>query len=390
MRRVLAYFALVVAGACASAAALVVWPAPIKTLALLAILAGERSLVVAVASLLAGALALMATRPGLRIVPALAILLSLGALVVAMTPAAQAYRLANERHIDLDLDRYVRAEIDTEGPVAAALVRTFATLPGDKELQMDVYLPLHVAGQAPARAIVNLHGGGWSAGDKGDNSLFSHWLATQGFAVFDVGYRIAPQPNAKAAVGDVKCAVGWLKAHATTAEWTIDPERITLLGRSAGGHLALIAAYTERDSQLPASCSVSDTRVDSVIAFYAPTDLTWGFAHPGKAAVYDGRTKIVGLLGGDPTTVGDLYRRLSPIDRVQPGLPRTLLIHGGRDQFVSIENSERLDSQLRKASVESETLFIPYAQHSFDFVFGGFSEQIAEATILRFLNGPRH
>ncbi|MES1165210.1 MAG: hypothetical protein ABUR63_05605 [Verrucomicrobiota bacterium] len=91
------------------------------------------------------------------------------------------------------------------------------------------------------------------------------------------------------------------------------------------------------------------------------------------------------MIGGPPESTGELYKMLSPTERVTPKAPRTLLIHGGRDQFVGKQHVDFLTEKLHQAEVRYETLIIPYAQHSFDFVFGGFSEQIVETVLMRFL-----
>jgi acetyl esterase/lipase len=385
MSRVALGLAILLAVAAAAAAALIVLPAPSKSLAFLAIGAGEKSAFVVGAAVLAAVLTLVGMGPGTRLVAAGAILLCLGAVVVGLIPLAQALRLASEQRVDLDFDRYLRAGADTEGPIAATRTVTYTTVQG-RPLGLDVYLPAGTPAQ-PTRAIVVAHGGGWSAGDKGDASRASQWLASRGFTIFDVEYRTAPQPNWRTATGDVKCAIGWIKQHAVTADWNVDPRKITLLGRSAGGHLALLAAYAPADPRLPASCAdAGDTSVESVVAFYAPTDLVWGYAHPARPRVYDSSQKLRQFIGGPPETTGDLYRMLSPTERVTAGSPRTLLIHGGRDQFIGRQHVDLLTEKLNAAGVRYETLIIPYAQHGFDFLFGGFSGQIAEAVILRFLS----
>jgi acetyl esterase/lipase len=383
MSRVLSILGLVLAAVAAAAAALIIFPSPSKTLALAAILAGEKSLAIVALAVVAAVLALASSRPGTRGLAALTVLLSLAALVVALIPAAQALRLAGERRVDLSFGRYLGSKVDTEGPITAAKTVTYNTADG-RALGLDVYVS-RSGSSAPSPAILVAHGGGWSAGEKGDASLFSGFLADHGFTVFDVQYRIAPQPNWQSATGDLKCAVGWVKQHASTPDWNVDTKRLTLLGRSAGGHLALLAGYTPGDPKLRPSCDAPDTTVESVVDFYGPTDLVWGFSNHAAPAVYDSRAKEVGFIGGTPDTSGDLYRLLSPTGRVTPSAPRTLLIHGGRDQFVALTHSELMADKLHEAGVRYETLYIPYAQHGFDFVFGGFSEQIVEQVVLRFL-----
>jgi acetyl esterase/lipase len=90
-------------------------------------------------------------------------------------------------------------------------------------------------------------------------------------------------------------------------------------------------------------------------------------------------------VGGPPDQTGDRYRALSPLERVTTSSPRTLLAHGGRDQLVPHGHMGLLAARLRALGVPCDTLFIPYAQHAFDFVQGGFSDQILEAAVLKFL-----
>ena len=99
----------------------------------------------------------------------------------------------------------------------------------------------------------------------------------------------------------------------------------------------------------------------------------------------DSRAKMRAFVGGAPADAGDRYRALSPLERVTTAAPRTLLAHGGRDQLVPHGHMGLLAARLRAKGVPCETLFIPYAQHAFDFVVGGFSDQILEAEVLKFL-----
>src|SRR3569623_349019 len=223
---------VVLAIAAAAGAALIVLPAASNQLAMAAILAGEKSFVIIVAAVLASVLAFVGSRPGAaRGLAAVAVLLALAAIVLALSPAAQALRLASERRVDLDFGRYQHARVDTLGPIKAPKTVTYATADG-VSLGLDVYVASPAKGPTPAVLVV--HGGGWSAGEKGNVSLFNQFLAGRGYTVVDVQYRLAPQPNWKTATGDVKCAVGWIKQHASGPDWKVAPRQLTLLGRSAG------------------------------------------------------------------------------------------------------------------------------------------------------------
>ena len=377
-------FALVIAVAAAAAAALIVVPAPTPRLALVAIAASEKSVLIAAVATVALPLAFLGSRRGRRLPAAVAVVLAVAAIVTSALPIVQARRLASARGVRLDMLRYIRAPIDREGPGEPTQTVSYATINGTP-MALDVYLPARRP-ETPGRALLIVHGGFWSRGDKGDAPLASRRLADLGFTVFDVQYRTSPQPNWKTAVGDVKCAIGWVKQHAVTPAWNVDATKIALLGRSAGGHLALMAAYAPTDPELPPSCDdAGDTSVEAVAALYAPADLTWGYKNPVRPRISDNRAKLRAFLGGTPQDAAARYVALSPVERVTTGSPRTLLAHGGRDQFVSHGHMGLLGARLRAIGVPCETIFIPYGQHAFDFVVGSLSSQILEAALLDFL-----
>jgi len=377
-------FALVIAVATAAAAALIVVPAPTQGLALVAIAASEKSVLIAAVATVALPLAFLGSRRGRRLPAAVAVVLAVAAIVTSALPIVQARRLASARGVRLDMLRYIRAPIDREGPGEPTQTVSYATINGTP-MALDVYLPARRP-ETPGRALLIVHGGFWSRGDKGDAPLASRRLADLGFTVFDVQYRTSPQPNWKTAVGDVKCAIGWVKQHAVTPAWNVDATKIALLGRSAGGHLALMAAYAPTDPELPPSCDdAGDTSVEAVAALYAPADLTWGYNNPVRPRISDNRAKLRAFLGGTPEDAAARYVALSPVERVTTGSPRTLLAHGGRDQFVSHGHMGLLGARLRAIGVPCETIFIPYGQHAFDFVVGSLSSQILEAALLDFL-----
>ena len=113
------------------------------------------------------------------------------------------------------------APIDSEGPGQPEPDRQLRDRARRPSLALDVYLPAppeksELRPQAPDRPVLVVHGGFWSSGDKGDAPHASRRLADLGFTVFDVEYRTSPQPNWKTATGDVKCAIGWVKQHAST------------------------------------------------------------------------------------------------------------------------------------------------------------------------------
>ena len=251
--------------------------------------------------------------------------------------------------------------------------------PDGHPLRLDVYEPREGEGLRPA--IVVVHGGAWFHGDKSDYAFGLHdrWLAGQGYVVFDVQYRLTGRWPAP--LSDVKCAVRWVRANA--ARYQVDPTRIALIGRSAGGHLALMAAYTANDPGYPPSCFgddgnlPGDERVQAVIASYAPTDLRLWQAERGGA--------IDHLLGGLPDEIPDVYRGASPVSHVRPGLPPTMVIHGQRDRTVPPAHSELLVNALRAAGVTTVALRIPWGRHGVDSLLVGLTGPMIQYDVDRFL-----
>jgi acetyl esterase/lipase len=379
------WLSILVTVAAAAAAALVIAPAPVQPLALLALVIDEKPFLLVGAALLGTLLARWSPSRAWLVVQ---LPLMVGIVGVSFIPPVQAIRLARQRHVALDYLRYFKAPVDTS-PARPPKTLVYATVEG-RPLSLDVYRPGPATPAAKVPAVIVVHGGGWSAGDKGEAPLASERLAGQGFAVFDIQYRLAPQPNWKTATGDVKCAIGWVKGHAREeAGIDVDPERVALLGRSAGAHLALLAAYAPDDPALAPSCDAGDTRVAAVISLYGAGDLVWAYEHPTNPRVFDMPARVASFLGGTPKAVPDRYIQLSPARRATAGAPRTLLLHGGRDQFALPGQTGLLAARLRALGVPHDVLIIPYAQHSFDFVSGGLSGQLAEHAILRFLRGER-
>ena len=369
----------------ASAAFVTLWiviPPLSNGLWLVAIAAGEWSLWWGLLGLIGSGLAWRALARGAGPTAWIPLALGLLAAVLALVPPFQALGAAHASGVPLSLRRYLlglpRAP---RGPRPET--ETFATVDG-KPLRLDVYRP---AGPPPAKsrpAVIVVHGGSWSRGDKSDFPHWDRWLAREGFVVFDIQYRLTPQPNWRTATGDVKCAVGWVKRNAR--RYGVSPDRIALLGRSAGGHLALLAAYTPEEPALPPSCAgVPDTRVAAVVSLYGPTDLVWGYHNPARPDIIGGPATLRRFLGGSPQDRPEAYALASPVNHIGPGDPPTLLLHGGRDTLVGARHTELLAAELRAKGVSHEAVVLPYAQHGFDYPWNGWGAQVVRPVLLRFL-----
>ena len=381
-------FSAFAAGALALLSAMwIVVPAPYPAIWLFSVAASEWSLWIAALALFAVVCALTAGYYGDGgKVWILSLIIGIVALIISIYPLLSVVSIARENNVSLSLKRYFSRVFPNVVQPENFKSYTFAQIDG-VDLQLDVHAPTAETANNGASVIV-VHGGSWSGGRRGDFSQWNQWLAANGYTVFDVDYRLT-QPNYLTAAGDVKCAIRWVKNHA--AEFKIAPEKIALLGRSAGAHLALLAAYSADDARIPANCveNQSGESVRAVVSFYAPIDLLWAFDNPANERVINGKTTLANFLGGSPHESHEMRERYlltSPLSHISADTPPTLLIHGGQDQLVRSINMVFLDEKLTSANVPHQTLFIPYAQHGFDYNFNGFGAQIVQPETLKFLS----
>jgi len=189
---------------------------------------------------------------------------------------AQAFGAGWEAHIPAHLRARFRSRRWPARPPGGPPPRhrpdiPFATWPDGTPLLCDLWLP--PAGVEPTGlGLIYLHGSAWHYIDKDVGTRpFFRALARQGHVVMDVAYTLSPRATMQVMVGDVKRAIAWLKEEGST--YGVDPERIVLTGGSAGGHLALLAAYTPNDPDLQPAGLAGDTSVAGVVAYYGFADL---------------------------------------------------------------------------------------------------------------------
>ncbi len=316
----------------------------------------------------------------------ISLIISSSAFLIAFYPFFSVLKLAKEENVSLSFTEYFSGLKNEKSSAENFSTHNFADVDG-KKLQLDVYLP-QVKNDNNGASVIVVHGGSWNAGERNDFPQWNEWLAANGYTVFDIDYRLMPQPNYLTATADVKCAVLWTKEHAK--EFNISPERIAILGRSAGAHLALLAAYSADDPRLPPSCQAKDQneKVRAVVSFYAPTDLIFDYENTANQLVMDGPKAIADFVGGNPDESAEIRARLllaSPTSHVSRNTPPTLLVHGGEDQLVRLENMQILNAKLKENGVPHKTIFIPYAQHGFDYNIHGWGSQITKSVMLDFL-----
>lgn len=222
---------------------------------------------------------------------------------------------------------------------------------GGESLKLDAYVP---DGAGPFPAVILVHGGGWTAGDKSGGpkkaliAPMQEPLERAGFAWFSINYRLAPAHRYPACIEDVETAIRWVKAHAK--EYRLDPKRIALSGESAGGHLVALAAVRADDR----------TRLAAVVPFYGVFDLatrvTPGAALPANYVALFGREKA-----DEPTLA--FLRNASAEAHVKAGLPPFLLVHGNADERVPYAQSISFQARLRAVGVPCDLITIEGGGH---------------------------
>lgn len=245
---------------------------------------------------------------------------------------------------------------------------TFAQ-PDNIPLKLNSYRPLQT-GKYPTLIII--YGGAWRSGNPSQYEQFSRYMAHQGYSVIVIDYRHAPQYRFPTQLEDVRTALQYVYHHAEDLE--SDVNKIALLGRSAGGHLASLAAYGQ--PTIP---------IKAVVDYYTPVNLTQAYYNPPRPDPISTRKILLDFIGGEPEQFFDLYQQASPINYVKNNLPPTLLINGRRDHLVEIGYSKTFSQKLQANNNSVVFLEIPWAEHAFDVVFSGISNQIALYYTERFL-----
>lgn len=245
---------------------------------------------------------------------------------------------------------------------------------GGVPLRFDHYRPVRATGATPA--VVFVHGGGWMRGDPSQAAGNALHFAREGIATVSISYRLAPASRFPAPLDDVRHGLRWVRAHA--GELGIDPERLALLGVSAGAHLAVLAhlAHDMADlaPDLPGPLREVSESVRCVIAHYGPYDI-------GRR-----RSDMVDALMGERVEDAEWTRRASPLAHAARATAPILLIHGTADQLVSWRESERMHAALQEAGKASELLLLDGAPHAFQVDWRGEANQRANVAMDAFLD----
>ena len=231
-----------------------------------------------------------------------------------------------------------------------------AYLAADRKEKADLYFPLEKTEQKHMPGVIVIHGGGFNDGDKarGREINISRHLALNGYVAMSINYKLRKsqgQVTWPQSVYDAKTAVRWMRKNAE--KLGIDPERIGVIGCSAGGNLAAMLATTGPTDEFDSNGPYLEfpSSVKCAIDFYGAVDLM--NYHDMKMFA---KTRV---------EAPELYKKGSPITYVDAKDSPILLVHGTADETVPLSQSETLATVLKAKGVEHDLIIIPDGAHTF-------------------------
>ena len=238
---------------------------------------------------------------------------------------------------------------------------------GGEPLLARLYRPKdRVGGAGPFPAVVGVHGGAWTSGDRNNNQAIDQALAAVGVVVLALDFRLAPRAPYPASVADVNYGVRWLKAHA--AEFASRPDWVGAVAGSSGAHQMLLSALRPRDPRYAAATAPEVAGIDADISYMVAC---WPIADPlarYRMAVARGNERLV-KAHHDYFGNEDAMREGNPqliVERGENvGLPSLLLLQGTKDDNVTPDMAEKFAAAYRARDGRVQLETFPDQPHTF-------------------------
>lgn len=261
--------------------------------------------------------------------------------------------------------------------------RVYAREDGEP-LWLDIYRPRARQPDTPSPVMVNVHGGAFFEGSRADGAANMRWYADRGWTVISIDYRLAAagRPTWDLATDDVRCALAWTAAHA--AELHIDIDRLTLSGRSAGGSLALAAAYAPGVAPPDPACGPRVPRVASLIVKVPLIDPIDSWNRNGELRDVQ-RSYLTRYLGGPPQQFPQRYAAVDLRRHIAPGNPPTLILGGADDPLVPPEGAMDFTRRATAAGNSVKLILFPYSGHDFNTTYGSITNQAILQIVAHFM-----
>ena len=264
------------------------------------------------------------------------------------------------------------------------VIRNLSYSEAGKRGHLDIYLPAGTDTITDAPVLLQVHGGGWSMGEKHHQGRpLMNQMAAQGWVCVAINYRLAPRDGWPAHIVDVKRAIAWVKEH--IADYGGNPDYLVITGGSAGGHLAALAALTPGDPDFQPGFEDADTSVQAAVPFYGIYDFA---GSTGLRNATEMRDTFLGprVMQSTWQDFPELFEAASPILRVTADAPDFFVLHGTLDSLVSVDQARLFVAELRRTSKKSVVYAeLPGAQHAFD-TFHSIRSAHAVRAVDRYLN----
>ncbi len=228
-----------------------------------------------------------------------------------------------------------------------------------KSLQLDIYKSKELVKTAPL--LVFIHGGGWKSGDRADYLVYLIAFAKKGYVTATVSYRFLNDAPYPACAEDITDAVQWLFKNG--GNYGYDPDKIALIGGSAGAHLAMLAGYGWNKKGAVADSSITPEaqhKIKAVVDIYGPTDLTTEFSRTNST--------VTNFLARTYDQAPEVFLEASPIHYLNKTNPPTLILHGTSDQIVPLSQSDLLKAKLDSLGVPNVYCKVPLWPHTMDAI----------------------
>lgn len=238
---------------------------------------------------------------------------------------------------------------------------------GNNPRQMlDLLLPKDRAGKKRPM-VVFVHGGGWMSGKKEDGLDIVRTLAATGdYATATINYRLTQEAVWPAQIHDCKAAIRFLRGKA--AEYGIDPDKIGVMGASAGGHLVAMLGTSGGIDGLEGglgSFAKQSSRVQCVVNFFGPANFLTFFGKEVAIEKVRRDNMAVRLLGKKDEEIKANAKEASPVSWITNDDAPFFTAHGTKDNLVPFAQAEELHGALEKSGVESHLIAMEGAGHGF-------------------------
>ncbi|RXM41314.1 esterase [Chryseobacterium sp. CH21] len=206
-------------------------------------------------------------------------------------------------------------------------------------LKADVYYPVDTSKKCAGIAMV--HGGGWISGNKDNEKYMAMELASKGFVVIAVGYRLADTAKYPAGIEDIETAIHWIRTH--HKKYSLDKKKMVVLGESAGAQMATLVGVKKKNN------IKAIINIDGIVSFIHPE------TEESTYASY--------WLDGDRNSNLKNWTEASPLEFVDKNTPPTLFINSSQPRFHA--GRDDMMKKLKAYNIPTEFYEIKDSPHSF-------------------------